>query len=156
MIRSYDNSGIHTTASEITRSIFTVLGNDTVDPVSVIVSPVGGSNIAANGSVEITGTVSENQSRVDRLLVRLPTRGITPRMYWNGDIVFRSALVWPAVMVQTDGNRVLPDVDLSAVGEYQILLRAFDAAGNQATSRKILGRYSRYSSFFLQIFIIES
>ena len=110
---------------------FLVRSNDSTLPTAQITAPAS-SSVLSPSVVDITGTASDSESGIDRVRVQVRQVGISPLLFWDGDDwVTRSVFV--TANLEPNGNWTLPDVELSEVGSYRILLWARDRNGNIAS-----------------------
>ena len=69
------------------------------------------------------------------MLVRIQRRNVSPAVFWNGGAVFNTTSTYHEATLNNNGSTwTLPGVDLSVPGNYRILVRAFDNAGNHANA----------------------
>ena len=82
----------------------------------------------------MTGTAFDADSGISRVRVRVQQLGITPRLYWNGNVWSESS-AYPDVNLSENATTwTLPNVDLTNPGNYRIQIYAYDNAGNVSTS----------------------
>ena len=104
---------------------------DTTKPTADITSPTDGSSFSPT-IVSVTGTASDADSGVNRVLVRVQRLDVSPRLYWNGT-AWTPTSIYPDTILNTDATSwTLPDVDLTNSGDYRIHVIAFDNTGNIA------------------------
>ena len=130
LLRAYDNAGNHANWPENPRSDFVTIPPDTTNPSVTINTPSDGSIIVAQ-ITDVEGLATDDSSGIDSVLARIQNRSTTPWSYWNGT-AYQSNAVWIDTNLEPDGNWNIPSVDFTAIGQYRILLRAYDKAGNHA------------------------
>ena len=104
---------------------------DTTDPTGDVTTPADDTT-APTGIIDITGTETDDQSGVNRVLVQI-RRLTTPREYWNGT-TWTTTPRWNTATLNGDGTWTLPGVNFDQPGDHQIVLNIRDNAGNVATS----------------------
>jgi len=125
-----DFAGNETDTSENTL-LFSVSSLDTTAPNVSIISPANGSTTEANLSYTLQGTVTDHESGVQSVLVRIFRRDVDSRLYWNGETWQTSPANVYQTTILSDDEWSLPGVDLSENGQYRLQLLARDVAGNQ-------------------------
>ncbi len=126
-----DNAGNVASAAENPRTDFVVVYDDNEIPSATIDSPDGSVPIAG-AELDVTGNATDNDSGIDRVRVRVQQRDSTPRTYWDGDAWVPGSVYVDANLDNNSTNTdwTLPDVDLTAPGNYRIHLIVVDNAGN--------------------------
>ena len=81
------------------------------------------------GVVDLDGGVTDDVSGVQ--VVRVRIRNVQTGEYWNGT-VWQAGWAWNIAVLNGDGTWTLPSVDLTQVADYDVLLWAWDTAGNRA------------------------
>jgi lysophospholipase L1-like esterase len=107
---------------------------DSTIPFAESSRPIDGGFVSPSVSYTIEGSMSDDKSGVNRVLARLQQTGVSPLQYWNG-LEWQDSSTWVEADLNTNADTwSLPDVDLGNIGNYRLLLRAFDAVGNQSNS----------------------
>jgi len=136
LLRAFDNAGNHATAGHNPNTAFTVLSNDNKPPEAETTSPDDISEINS-GAYQISGSVTDDDSGVNKVLVRIQRVGTSPALYWN-DNAWTDSAKWLEASLDSAGSTEstwsLANVDLTVPADYRVLLRAFDNAGNHATA----------------------
>ena len=98
---------------------------DTIPPVVSFATALSQSP----GVVDLDGGVTDDVSGVQ--VVRVRIRNVQTGEYWNGT-VWQAGWAWNIAVLNGDGTWTLPSVDLTQVADYDVLLWAWDTAGNRA------------------------
>ena len=101
--------------------------SDVRAPSAQVSSPTPGGTIN-EGTVDISGTASDDQSGVSRIRIRIQQLGVSPALFWNSTAFTPNSTFVDATLNGTEWT--LPNVNLDAAGDYRILLIAHDNAGN--------------------------
>ena len=110
--------------------VFSVASTDVTNPVVSSVAPANGEVVPA-GLTDVVAQVSDAESGVDR--VRIYVRKVSTGEYWNGS-AWVPAWSWVLATDSGAGSWTLPGVDATDAGNYQVLIWAWDVAGNLASS----------------------
>lgn len=124
-----DNAGNVSSATENPVLRFSVAPNETTKPIGSFTFPANNSSLHTNSSVAITGNVSDEDSGVDRALVRIRRLTSDSVSFWNGT-AWQSSPALVNVAFDNAGDFSIAAVDLSAVGSYLLQINVKDYAGN--------------------------
>ena len=129
---AFDNAGNLSTVVESggVRD-FSVPANDVTDPVVSDVTPADG-DVVSEGLLDISGTVTDSESGVNRVRVVVRRLDGPTIEFWNGSDWVATYSVNSAVLDGADGF-ALAGVPVVAGGEYRLSVWAFDNAGNLST-----------------------
>ena len=132
-----DNAGNVATSSENPATTFVVeefVVPDTADPFGVATAPADGSTIV-EGVYDVSGTASDDDSGVSRVLAQVRSVGVSPNLFWNGSEFSESSAgsFLPVVFDESTGEWTLTDIDFE-IGTYVVRVNVLDNAGNVATS----------------------
>lgn len=131
-VNARDNAGNIRRSNENPIINFEVIQSDTLPPIASTAFPSNGAALPL-GTYSLTGNASDDSSNVDRILVRIQLQDQAPKRYWNGS-AFQDEISWQLADLYPDGSWGLSDINFSIPGNYKVLLRAFDSAGNQSIS----------------------
>jgi len=107
--------------------------SDVTPPLAATTNPLDESSIAP-AIADVSGTLSESQSGVDRVRVQLQRLDTSPRQYWDGNAWTTTAGFLADAAVSANGTDwTLADVDLTNPGSYRVRLRVRDNANNTHT-----------------------
>jgi len=112
--------------------VFSVMATDATKPTAQTTNPADGATITA-GTINISGTASDNDSGVSRVRVRVQRLGTSPALYWDGTTWAASNRYNEANISSNGSSWTLPNVDYTISGSYRIQLRVIDNAGNVST-----------------------
>ena len=110
------------------QTLMTFREADVTDPFGEATGPGDG----LVGVYDVTGVASDDLSGVDRVRVQVRTVGVTPRLYWDGSAFVETVSGVNVDFDESTGTWVLPDVDFSVAGEYEVLVNVRDVDGNVA------------------------
>ena len=131
VLRAFDNEGNHATAADNPAASFTVVATtDNNLPDITLDSPSHGDTLSPQ-TLDVSGTATDNESGVNRVLVRIQNRNTTPWSYWNGN-TYQTNIAWITAQLDGNDNWQVPDVDFTTEGRYLIVIRAFDNNNNHA------------------------
>ena len=131
-IRVFDNAGNQATSQYNPVSYFSVRAMDTVPPTGLVAFPLHNTLISP-GIYSVSGTASDENSGVSRVLVRIEKRHTRPIEYWDGQSWVTSSTWLPADLDERS-SWSLGGIDMRESGSYRSRLRIYDGAGNQSRS----------------------
>ena len=104
---------------------------DGIPPVVQADFPLNTSELTPT-TTDVTGHASDHSSGIASVLVRIQRDAAGESEFWNGS-TWQALAYWNEAQV-TNERWVLSSVDLNTPGQYRILTRAYDVAGNHATA----------------------
>ena len=106
---------------------------DTIKPSGTFTFPSNGADIDPIQSASITGNATDENSGVDRVLVRIDRLTTNPVSFWNGN-AWQNDSIFINVPFDNNGDFSVNAVDLSVIGDYRMLINVRDNAGNVAST----------------------
>ena len=104
---------------------------DSTAPISTMEFPTDGLSIDS-GITGFIANVSDSETGVRRVRLRIRRLGVTPAEFWNGNSWTTSPESVDALETGDGSTWTLPNIDLSVPGDYRAWLITNDNAGNVA------------------------